>query len=74
MSDETAHHASEPSPGAMAWIHGGAFAMGSADYYPEERPVREVTVDGFWIDRHPVTVAEFAGQARPHRRAAREDH
>ena len=33
--------------------------MGSEDFYPEERPVREVAVDGFWIDRHPVTVAEF---------------
>ncbi len=33
--------------------------MGSNDFYPEERPVRSVTVDGFWIDEHPVTVAEF---------------
>jgi formylglycine-generating enzyme required for sulfatase activity len=33
--------------------------MGSDHFYPEERPVREVSVDGFWIDRHPVTVAEF---------------
>jgi formylglycine-generating enzyme len=43
----------------MAWIRGGTFRMGSADYYPEERPVHRVAVDGFWIDRHPVTVAEF---------------
>ena len=33
--------------------------MGSDDFYPEERPVHEVTVDGFWMDEHPVTVAEF---------------
>jgi formylglycine-generating enzyme required for sulfatase activity len=33
--------------------------MGSEEFYPEERPVREVSVDGFWIDVHPVTVAEF---------------
>ena len=33
--------------------------MGSADFYPEERPARHVEVDGFWIDDHPVTVAEF---------------
>ena len=26
-----------------------------ADFYPEERPVHEVTVDGFWIDRYAVT-------------------
>jgi hypothetical protein len=30
--------------------------MGSADFYPEERPVRRVDVDPFWIDEHPVTV------------------
>ena len=33
--------------------------MGSEDFYPEERPVRRVEVDGFWIDLHPVTVANF---------------
>ena len=38
---------------------GGGFLMGSDDFYPEERPVRRVEVDGFWIDEHPVTVAEF---------------
>ena len=43
----------------MAWIPGGTFRMGSADFYPEERPVHRVTVDGFWMDRHPVTVTEF---------------
>jgi formylglycine-generating enzyme len=34
--------------------------MGSQEFYPEERPVRRVECDGFWIDEHPVTVAEFA--------------
>jgi formylglycine-generating enzyme len=43
----------------MARVPGGEFLMGSADFYPEERPVRRVAVPGFWIDRHPVTVAEF---------------
>jgi formylglycine-generating enzyme len=43
----------------MVWVPGGEFAMGSKDFYPEERPVRRVTVDGFWMDEHPVTVAEF---------------
>jgi sulfatase modifying factor 1 len=43
----------------MTWIPAGTFRMGSADFYPEERPVHRVTVDGFWMDRHPVTVAEF---------------
>jgi formylglycine-generating enzyme required for sulfatase activity len=43
----------------MAWIPGGEFAMGSNDFYPEEAPARIMPVDGFWIDEHPVTVAEF---------------
>jgi formylglycine-generating enzyme required for sulfatase activity len=43
----------------MVWVPGGTFLMGSADFYPEERPVHEVTVDGFWMDEHQVTVAEF---------------
>ena len=34
--------------------------MGDDRFYPEERPVREVEVDGVWMDEHPVTVAEFA--------------
>ena len=38
---------------------GGDFLMGSDDFYPEERPAHRVTVDGFWMDEHPVTVAEF---------------
>ena len=43
----------------MSWSPGGAFLMGSDDFYPEERPVHRVDVDGFWIDEHPVTAAEF---------------
>jgi formylglycine-generating enzyme required for sulfatase activity len=44
----------------MVWIKGGSFAMGSDHHYPEERPVRRVSVDGFWIDRMPVTNREFS--------------
>jgi len=33
--------------------------MGSNDFYPEERPVHEVTVDGFWMDKYEVTNEEF---------------
>ena len=43
----------------MVRVLGGTFLMGSEDFYPEERPVRSVEVNGFWIDEHPVTVAEF---------------
>ena len=34
--------------------------MGSDRHYPEERPAHRVSVDGFWIDRYPVTNARFA--------------
>jgi formylglycine-generating enzyme len=43
----------------MVWIPGGTFAMGDDRFYPEERPVRRVSVDGFWMDPHPVTAADF---------------
>jgi sulfatase modifying factor 1 len=43
----------------MAWVEGGTFLMGSDDGYPEERPARSVAVDGFWIDRAPVTNRDF---------------
>jgi formylglycine-generating enzyme required for sulfatase activity len=33
--------------------------MGSDRHYPEEAPVQSVAVDGFWIDRVPVTNADF---------------
>ncbi len=48
-----------PAPKGMCWIPGGEFDMGSADFYPEERPVHRVAVDGFWMDEHPVTVTAF---------------
>ena len=44
----------------MVWVPGGDFKMGDERFYAEERPVRRVTVTGFWIDRSPVTVADFA--------------
>src|SRR5262245_14537586 len=43
----------------MVWIAGGTFRMGSDRHYPEEAPVHRVTVDGFWIDRTPVTNGQF---------------
>jgi len=41
------------------WIPGGTFLMGSDHFYPEERPAHRATVDGFWMDKHLVTNAEF---------------
>jgi len=56
--------AASDKPGApdagMQWIPGGRFAMGSDQYRLEEAPVREASVEGFWIDTHDVTNAQFA--------------
>ena len=49
----------EAAPSNMLWIPGGTFRMGSDEHYPEEAPVHRVAVDGFWIDRTPVTNREF---------------
>ena len=43
----------------MVFIPGGKFMMGSDKFYPEEKPVHEVTVDGFYIDKYTVTNGEF---------------
>ena len=43
----------------MMWIPGGTFRMGSNRHYPEEAPSHRVTVDGFWLDRTPVTNRQF---------------
>src|SRR5258708_15121488 len=45
--------------GDMVRIPGGTFRMGSDDHYPEEAAAHRVTVDGFWIDRTPVTNRQF---------------
>ena len=50
---------SAPPAEGMAWVPGGTFAMGCEDFYPEERPVHQVKIEGLWMDTHPVTVAEF---------------
>ena len=43
----------------MVWIPGGTFRMGSDCHYAEEAPSHRVSVDGFWIDRTPVTNRQF---------------
>jgi len=58
----------------MCWVPGGRFRMGSDDHYPEERPAHDAEVAGFWMDRHPVTNAEFASfaEATGHRTVAEQ--
>jgi formylglycine-generating enzyme required for sulfatase activity len=52
--------AADPTTTGMIWVPGGSFVMGSDKFYPEERPLRRVSVTGYWIDQHEVTNAEFA--------------
>jgi formylglycine-generating enzyme len=64
MAHRIAIHPRDAAPGPppakdMVWIPGGTFLMGSNDHYPEEAPAHGVAVDGFWIDRAPVTNLQF---------------
>ncbi len=68
----TAQHAkaqrlSCPLPGStgdatrpgMVWVPGGSFTLGDT-VYPEEQPLRKLTVQGFWMDRTEITNDQFA--------------
>ena len=44
----------------MTHLSGGAFSMGSDNHYPEERPIRQVSVDSFQIDTLAVSNDAFA--------------
>jgi len=44
----------------MVFVPGGAFRMGSDSHYPEEAPAHRVRMDGFWMDRTPVTNRQFS--------------
>src|SRR5688572_2959604 len=48
-------------PDGMVWVPGGSFLMGSDHELAQEneRPAHRVKVDGFWMDRHHVSNAEF---------------
>jgi formylglycine-generating enzyme required for sulfatase activity len=70
-SDPSRSGAARPEPSAdrswtngMVWIPGGKFFMGSEDGQTDERPIHEVSLNGFWIDRTEVTNEEFDKFAR----------
>ena len=42
----------------MVWIPAGEFIMGS-DEYAAEKPAHKVYLDGFWMDKNDVTVAQY---------------
>jgi len=59
--NETGHR--EISFGNMlefAYIPAGTFVMGSAEGLADQTPAHEVYLDGYWIAKYPVTVAQFA--------------
>ena len=49
---------------SMVWVEGGEFMMGAhpgdQDALPREQPRHLVKVDGFFMDRHEVTNAQYA--------------
>src|SRR5579872_6042492 len=51
---------SADSTNNMVWISGGTFWIGSDHGRSDEQPVHQVTLDGFWIDKNPVSNEEFA--------------
>lgn len=46
-------------PLGKVWIPGGSFQMGGNDGFPDEQPIHEVELDGFWMDKTEITVTEF---------------
>lgn len=49
-----------PAPEGMVWIPGGTFWMGCENCgMPDALPAHLVSVNGFWMDRTPVTNAQF---------------
>lgn len=48
------------APAGMVWVPGGTFWMGCENCgMPDALPVHLVAVEGYWMDRTPVTNAEF---------------
>ena len=44
----------------LCWVPAQTYTMGSDRHYPEEGPAHAVAVDGFWMETHQVTNAQFA--------------
>jgi len=59
LAEAETEQRSQDITGAMVFIPGGTFRMGSDHHYAEEAPSHRVSVDGFWIDRTPVTNRQF---------------
>ena len=72
------------APAGMVWIPGGEFSMGAAAAFAEgevgmqattdSRPVHRVYVDGFYMDRTPVTNEQFAAFVKATRYVTVAEH
>jgi sulfatase modifying factor 1 len=51
---------SNPATGEMILIPAGKFTMGSNDGQSDEKPLHDVKVDRFWMDKTEVTNEQFA--------------
>ncbi len=58
---ETIAQADSFSKKSMVWVEGGTFRMGAHDNTgrPDEYPLAEVRLDGFWMDATEVTNGQF---------------
>lgn len=56
----------------MRFVPSATFSMGSDRFYPEEAPVRRISLDAFWMDETPVTNRQFSQfvEATGHRSSA----
>jgi formylglycine-generating enzyme required for sulfatase activity len=60
LSGEVHAAAESKNNSDMVRVPGGVFLMGSSDGPEDERPQHQVNVGEFFIDRTPVTNAQFA--------------
>lgn len=58
--EQTRRALRNPLGADMAWIPAGKFTMGANDGQPDEQPIHDVKIRGFWIDRYEVTNEQFA--------------
>lgn len=49
----------------MVYVPSGAFTMGSDEGEPDEQPAHEVWLDGFYIDKHEVSWAQYKKSGAP---------
>ncbi|WP_221031072.1 formylglycine-generating enzyme family protein [Actomonas aquatica] len=60
----TAAEVGDLPPPDMVLVPAGPFVMGADDGLYDEAPAHRVYLDAYYIDRHEVTVAEFAAHVR----------